>query len=135
MEKWEAAYIAGIIDGEGSITLTKNHKNEMRRPLISISSNDLDMLTYIQNLVGGNIIRKKNYNPLKHQNSYLLSIKSKKEVFTLLEEISPYLRITKKRKRAVLILERYNKVTPRNGKYTEDLLNKKLKFEEEFYSF
>ncbi|MDQ0157596.1 hypothetical protein [Robertmurraya andreesenii] len=35
MKEWEAAYLAGIIDGEGSITLTKNHKNEFRRPCIS----------------------------------------------------------------------------------------------------
>ncbi|MGG1676399.1 hypothetical protein ACIFOT_11705 [Neobacillus sp. NRS-1170] len=33
MECWEAAYIAGIIDGEGSISLTKMHENEHRRPL------------------------------------------------------------------------------------------------------
>jgi hypothetical protein len=28
MENWEASYIAGIIDGEGSITLTRMHEKE-----------------------------------------------------------------------------------------------------------
>lgn len=28
MEDWETAYIAGIIDGEGSITLTRMHESE-----------------------------------------------------------------------------------------------------------
>ena len=29
MDKWEAAYIAGIIDGEGSIILTRMHDKEL----------------------------------------------------------------------------------------------------------
>jgi hypothetical protein len=34
----EAADVAGIIDGEGTITLTKNHGHENRRPVVRISS-------------------------------------------------------------------------------------------------
>lgn len=30
MVGWEAAYVAGIIDGEGSISLTRMHENEHR---------------------------------------------------------------------------------------------------------
>ncbi|MGI8385235.1 LAGLIDADG family homing endonuclease [Robertmurraya sp. P23] len=44
MKEWEASYIAGIIDGEGSITLTRMHKGEFRRPCISISSTDRELL-------------------------------------------------------------------------------------------
>jgi hypothetical protein len=33
MENVEAAYLAGIIDGEGSITLTRMHSKEFRRQL------------------------------------------------------------------------------------------------------
>ncbi|MDY0408842.1 LAGLIDADG family homing endonuclease [Paracerasibacillus soli] len=59
MKDWEAAYLAGIIDGEGSITLTRLHKNEYRRPCISISSNDMEMLQYIQKLAGEIFILRK----------------------------------------------------------------------------
>lgn len=59
MKVWEAAYIAGIIDGEGSITLTRMHKRENRRPCISISSNDKEMLLYLQTIAGGEFTRKR----------------------------------------------------------------------------
>jgi hypothetical protein len=36
----EAAYIAGIVDGEGTITLTRTHRDEGRRPVVSISSTE-----------------------------------------------------------------------------------------------
>ncbi|OOP66933.1 hypothetical protein BWZ43_18410 [Heyndrickxia oleronia] len=60
MEKWEAAYVAGIIDGEGSITLTRMHEKEHRRPCITIASTDKELLIYIQSLTRGIIINKKN---------------------------------------------------------------------------
>ena len=40
----EAAYVAGIIDGEGTITLTRTHRGENRRPVVSISSTELPLL-------------------------------------------------------------------------------------------
>ncbi|WP_099159945.1 LAGLIDADG family homing endonuclease [Virgibacillus ndiopensis] len=135
MENWEAAYIAGIIDGEGSITLTKMHSKEHRRPCISIPSNDREMLVYIKHLTGGRIYNKKNYNPLKHQNSYTLYIKRKEEVFRILKEIYLYLRIERKKKRAEWILKYYNIVTPRNGKYNEESLKKNYYLKKVFLNF
>lgn len=40
--------------------------------------------------------------------------------------------IPKKKKRAQLIIEKYKEVTPRNGKYFEELLEKKMAFEKDF---
>ncbi|MFK4997278.1 LAGLIDADG family homing endonuclease [Bacillus sp. N9] len=77
IKDWEAAYLAGMIDGEGSITLTRMHEKEHRRPCITISSSDIELLTYIQTLTGGNIINKKNYYPDRHKDSYTLNIKQK----------------------------------------------------------
>jgi len=53
MLDWEAAYIAGIIDGEGTITLTRMHRKENRRPCITIASTDKELLLYVQTLSGG----------------------------------------------------------------------------------
>ena len=133
MLKWEAAYIAGIIDGEGSIILTRMHDKEHRRPCITIASTDKELLLYAQSLIGGTIINKKNYNPEKHKNSYTLNITKKKEVFPALKQILPFLRINKKRLRALWILEQYDSVTVRNGKYTSEELAKKIAFEDEFF--
>lgn len=132
MKLWEASYIAGIIDGEGSITLTRMHEKEHRRPCITIASTDKELLIYIQTLTGGIIINKKNYNPEKHKNSYTLNIKEKVNVFFTLEHVSPFLRVDKK-KRAIWILDNYNLVTPRNGKYNAELLKKKVAFEQYFF--
>lgn len=133
MEKWEAAYVAGIIDGEGSITLTRMHEKEHRRPCITIASTDKELLIYIQSLTRGIIINKKNYNPNKYKNSYTLYIKKKLDVFHTLQSITPFLRINQKRERAKWILNNYDTVTPRNGKYSHELLKEKLMFEEEFF--
>lgn len=50
VEIWEASYVAGIIDGEGSINLTRMHEKEFRRPCISVASTDKGLLIYIQSL-------------------------------------------------------------------------------------
>ena len=36
----ERAYIAGIVDGEGSIMLTRFHKNQLPSPCVSVASTD-----------------------------------------------------------------------------------------------
>ncbi|WP_332629986.1 LAGLIDADG family homing endonuclease [Halalkalibacter flavus] len=94
----EAAYLAGIVDGEGTITLTKMHRSENRRPIISIASTDRELLVYIQQLVGGDITSKRNYKPSLHKNSFVLTIKNKRDIFTVLNYITPYLVITQKKK-------------------------------------
>ncbi|MFD1358820.1 LAGLIDADG family homing endonuclease [Fictibacillus halophilus] len=133
MENVEAAYLAGIIDGEGSITLTRMHSKEFRRPCISIASTDLELLSYINSIVISRINYKKNYYPDNHKNSYTLTIKKKETVMFVLSKILPYLRIERKIKRTQWILDHYNIVTPRNGKYTPEMLKVKLQFEEVFF--
>lgn len=133
MKEWEAAYIAGIIDGEGSISLTRMHENEHRRPCISIASTDKELLCYIQTLTGGIINNKKNYNPSKHKNSYALTIKNKEDVFFILKQISRFLRVDKKRARAKWILDYYEGVTLRNGKYNAELLKRNFFLRKRFF--
>jgi hypothetical protein len=56
-----------------------------------------------------------------------------RQALELLRQIAPYLR-THKRARAKLLLERYLSVTPRNGRYTTDLLTARTAFEAEFFA-
>ncbi|WP_058306783.1 LAGLIDADG family homing endonuclease [Gracilibacillus massiliensis] len=134
MEVPEAAYLAGIIDGEGTITLTRIHKNEYRRPCVTIASTDLELLEYLQTITNGNILNKKNYKPDIYKDSYILSIRKKVDVFYTLTAILPYLRIEQKRKRAEWILKYYDIVTVRNGKYTKEKLIKKIDFKNNFFT-
>ena len=133
MEIWEASYIAGIIDGEGTITLTRMHQDEHRRPIITIPSTDKELLVYIHSIIGGVINNKKNYKPHIHKNSYTLNLKNKIDVLSTLKQIHPFLRIERKRLRAQWILEHYESVTPRNGKYRPDMLVAKREFENLFF--
>ncbi|OYD55970.1 hypothetical protein CGZ90_20045, partial [Fictibacillus aquaticus] len=105
-----------------------------RRPCISISSTDKELLEYIQTLTCGTIVNKKNYNPSKHKNSFTLIIKKKDNVLMILNHIYPYLRIKQKKERCLWIIQRYEMVTPRNGKYSKSLLEQKLLFEKSFFN-
>lgn len=60
MTETEKAYIARIIDGEGSIMLQKFHTNEYPSPCVSIASTTLDLLKWIKYTIEkGPIINKK----------------------------------------------------------------------------
>ncbi|SHJ83940.1 hypothetical protein SAMN02745163_02672 [Clostridium cavendishii DSM 21758] len=48
MTETEKAYIAGIIDGEGSIMLQSFHKNQLPAPCVSITSTTTELLTWIK---------------------------------------------------------------------------------------
>ncbi len=109
------------------------HEKEHRRPCITIASTDKELLIYLQTLTEGTINNKKNYNPERHKDSYTLNIKNKETVLYILKYVAPYLRVDKKRNRALWILENYEKVTPRNGKYNSILLERKIAFEDSFF--
>lgn len=92
------------------------------------TSTSIELLIWIKNTVGnGNIINKKNYKPKIHKDCYSYVIKYNNAI-NLLDEIYPYLIIESKKKRANLILTKYKEVTPRNGRYTDDMLKAKNQF-------
>lgn len=118
MEAPDKAYIAGIIDGEGSIMLTKFHKNQHPSPCLSIASTSLELLLWIKDKTGyGDIKSKKNYNIEKHQDSYVYTVKYNNAI-ELLNDITPYLVIPIKKQRAELILSEYKVLLQE----TEDIL-------------
>jgi hypothetical protein len=132
LTKVEKAYIAGIIDGEGSIMLTRFHNNQLPSPCVSIASTSLELLTYIKGVANiGTIKGKKNYNKDKHKNSFSYVIKYDNAI-NLLIDIYPYLILDDKKKRAHMIISEYKNLTPRNGRYSEELLEKKLDFYNRF---
>ncbi|MBE6054875.1 MAG: hypothetical protein E7212_13425 [Clostridium sartagoforme] len=132
MLETEKAYIAGIIDGEGSIMLQKFHFNEFPAPCVSIASTSLELLKWIKETIKkGTIITKKNYNPEVHKDCYSYVLRRNDAIY-LIKEIYPYLIIDAKRKRAELILRNYKALTPRNGRYSLEMLEAKENFYNEF---
>ena len=128
----ERSYTAGIIDGEGSITLTIKQKGGTRHLAIFVSNTDKTLLEYLQKIIGaGKIITKRIYKP-QHRPAYTYAIYNR-QALGILEQVIPYLR-TYKLKRAKIVLKRYISVTPRNGKYNNQLYKKRERFVQNFFS-
>jgi len=122
LEKVEMAYIAGIIDGEGTVTLMKHHKNETPTPCVSVANNNVQLLKWIKHRLGGNICSKKKYKQ-HHHDSYVWSIRQDRAL-RFLNEVKEYLIV--KRPQAQLITAKYKSVTNRAGRYTPKMLKQKM---------
>ncbi|HEY4498775.1 MAG TPA: LAGLIDADG family homing endonuclease [Candidatus Paceibacterota bacterium] len=133
LKKEEAAYLAGIIDGEGTVTLTRRNRNDQRQLAVTVSSTDRHLLEYVLQIVGVGKITNKRMNRSNHSPAYTYQL-SNRQALSLLKQIAPFLR-TYKRDRARVVLDGYLKVTPRNGKYSTEMLGAKEKFNSAFFAF
>ena len=118
----EWAYIAGIIDGEGTIALARVHPQEMPSPELSISNTNLEVLKWIQKRTGGRIQKKKAMKA-NHRDAYVLRLR-RSHALRVLKIVIPFLLI--KKQQAELLISHYLKLTPRNGRYSSEILKKKL---------
>jgi len=123
----DAAYIAGLIDGEGTITLSRKHRNENRQLAITISNTEKGLLDFVLSTVGAGKITNKRTTHSHHTPSYTYAIYNR-QALSLLEQVHPYLR-TYKVERSALILRDYLTLTPRNGKYSEEQKLARSQFE------
>lgn len=123
MNEIEKAYVAGIIDGEGTVTLAKHKSNALPSPEISIANNDIKLLLWVQNKVNGGVIVNKKKRKQHHHDSYTWTIRYDKAM-RLLDDIRDYLIV--KKQHADLILKEYKSVTHRTGKYSPEMLKRKI---------
>jgi hypothetical protein len=126
----EAAYIAGLIDGEGTISLSRKHRGEHRQLMVSISNTEAPLLNYVKKTIGAGRITNKRTYQANHTPGITYAI-SNRQALSVLELVSPYLK-TYKAKRARLILRNYVRLTPRNGKYTPAQLKERDIFIDKF---
>lgn len=95
LSEFDKGYIAGIIDGEGSICLTKHHQNEFRSPEIEVTSTTYEILQYLKDKVGGTI-SKKTQNHEIWKDSWVWKVRVN-AALELLEQIQDYLLIPQKK--------------------------------------
>ncbi|MDU1419897.1 MAG: hypothetical protein E6917_03100 [Clostridium botulinum] len=108
--------------------LLKFHNNQFPSPSIAT----IELLEWIKSITKiGTIKRKKNYNTETHTDSFTYTIKYN-DAINLLIQIESYLVIKNKKARAKLIIKKYKSVTPRNGKYSDEMLKAKEEFYKEF---
>ena len=120
----EIAYLAGIVDGEGTISVHKTHgnrKNTNAVPYVSISNTNEALIKWIRSRVGG-ILRTRKPCKSHYKIAYDLRFYYNRAL-DLITLIYPYLIV--KRNQAHLLLTKYKECTPRNGKYTKKVLEAK----------
>jgi hypothetical protein len=128
----EAAYIAGLVDGEGTVTLTRKHCSENRQLALTISSTELVLLNHVRHCTGVGKITNKAPSKEHHLKSFTYAVYNR-QALQVLQQISPYM-LSYKSSRANLALREYTRVTPRNGKYNSEQREARLAFESEFFS-
>src|SRR6266550_4376529 len=115
LDSRDAAYIAGLIDGEGTITLSREHRNENRRLVVSIASTERCLLEFVAERAGCGKITNKCTTSERHALSFAFRV-TNRQALELLRQVGPYLR-SYKAARAALALKHYLALTPRNGQY------------------
>lgn len=126
----ESAYIAGIFDGEGTITGTLNAVGQPHF-YAAIANTNLELLEWIQVRVGG-VIDEKRRSAIATKTCYELSFRSIENLIRFLEEVQPYLRV-KKRKVDIVLLSSKVASVMRPGQRLDDKTKLiRLKFWEMF---
>lgn len=128
----DLAYAAGLFDGEGTVTLSKHQATDkFRCPTLSMSSTTLSLLEFMRDVFGGSISFHKTYKS-HHKSSYSWKVRND-SALSIAQALQPYIKEPEKRRRIDLLVSQYKIVTSRNGKYSEELLARKLDFEQTFF--
>lgn len=130
MTEIEKAYIAGIIDGEGSICIERRANRKLSTPAVYVASIDRELLDWLGSLLGGHICKKRPDAP-HHSQSWDWKLRGDKAL-ELLEAVRPFLRIRRKQRRAAMLCLRWKELTPRNGRYSEQQRARKEEFIQRF---
>lgn len=126
----DAAYLAGLIDGEGTIALSRRHARENRQLVVTISSTERVLVDWVLLTTrAGKITSKK--PAATHHAPGLTYVIANRQALALLQQVTPFLK-SYKVQRARLVLDQYLKVTPRNGKYDLKTRDARLEFERKF---
>ena len=119
MKDVEIAYLAGLIDGDGTISIQADRGKH--KPVVSISNTNREVLEWCKNLIGqGSISSKKTY---KKHHTPSFNLRWEYDIaLDIAKKCCPYLIIKKERAECIL---GWKLVVKRNGKYTPKELRKK----------
>jgi hypothetical protein len=131
----ERAWTAGIMDGDGCVTMKGPGMARIstirRRPLVVVDSTDIEILHELQRLYGGSLVKKRKSQD-HHRQAWSWRLYGATIILSFLQDLLPYMRCEAKRSRAQLLVDEYKLVTPRNGRYTPDVLQRRIALEERF---
>jgi len=76
----DAAYLAGLIDGEGTVTLRRRHAADQRQLVVSIANTDRALLEYVLHVVGAGKVTSKRVASDRHTPSFCYSIANRRRM-------------------------------------------------------
>ena len=133
MKTNDLIYTAGLLDGEGTITLSRGSStSKFRHPVVSVTNTSYELIDFLHKTFGGTVCTQKVYKQ-HHKQSWVWKI-AYNSAINFLEMIRPYMKEVSKCNRSDMILLEYKNITNRNGKYTKEEIDIKLKFETAFLS-
>ncbi len=97
-----------------------------------MSSTTPEIVKYLKDNYGGYVVQKRKQAKAHHRFGYQWSAMNNRALH-LLSKIVRFLKEPMKRRRALLLLAEYKKLTRRNGKYTPGELEAKRDFERRFF--
>ena len=103
-DKAKFSYLAGIIDGEGCLTIGAGRKGNIinYNSVIMIANTDERLIKWLQQNFGGNYYKASRIDP-RWKQAYIWRFLKKKDIETLLLAVLPYLIV--KREQAITLLE------------------------------
>ncbi len=110
LSKEDAIYLAGIIDGEGSVgVFTRNGNKKWVRPHLQIVNNNFDLLNWLQKRIkfGSIYIRKDKRKNRKRGWNWRVACNN---AIIVLKEVFPYLIVKKKNAEILLSLWGYENI-------------------------
>jgi hypothetical protein len=128
----DLAYIAGLIDGEGTITLCRTQRNGFRYPVLSATNCSRTLLEFLKSKCGGHISHARLKIAKKHSPAWKWELRSD-GALKMIARLLPFLKEPVKIRRAEFLLCKYKAVTVRNGRYRLSDRALKVKFEKEFF--
>ncbi len=126
----DAGYLAGLIDGEGTITLSRRNLNKPRALVVTVSNTEINILKHVQEITGVGKITNKRISKIHHTPSFTYQV-ANRQALEMLGQIFEHLK-SHKAARARLVLKEYIRLTPRNGRYSPEQIQEREIFIEEF---
>jgi hypothetical protein len=127
MKKTDLAYLAGVIDSDGCISISKYSNCRAYRVTLVVVQRDMPLIEYLYNTFDGSVnmvsTARKNYRDF-----YLRWMITDRRAITILKQIYPYMRLKKRQAEIAFALydEKYREGNKagQNYRYSDDSIEK-----------
>lgn len=135
----ELSWLAGYIDGDGSISMracSTSRSTRFRYPVLTIDSCDPELLEEVRRITGqGRVKGKPRKRQSKSHRDCWTWLVNGAQVVLILEKVTPYLRCEFKRRRATLLIENKDLYTKSKGKkFNEEESARRYEIERLFFT-